>query len=173
MRERKRRVEAYSFFDHKGIAAHLEYMAAKGWMIEKLTNFGWVYRRITPKKLHFAVSYYPKASEFDPEPSEEQQVFHDFCRHTGWKLACASGQMQIFYNEGENPTPIETEPQLELEAIRASAKKSFLPSYMLLLAIALLNGIMLVFNLREDPIGLLSSPSRLFSGLAPEEAGCC
>lgn len=166
MRERKRRVEAYSFFDHKGIAAHLEYMAAKGWMIEKLTNFGWVYRRITPKKLHFAVSYYPKASEFDPEPSEEQQVFYDFCRHTGWKLACASGQMQIFYNEGENPTPIETEPQLELEAIRASAKKSFIPSYMLLLAIALLNGIMLVFNLREDPIGLLSSPSRLFSGFA-------
>ena len=74
MKNTKRRIEPLSFFDHTGISGHLEKMAAKGWMIEKIVNTGWIYRRIEPKKIHFAVSYFPKASEFDPEPSEEQKM---------------------------------------------------------------------------------------------------
>ena len=166
MKNTKRRIEPLSFFDHTGISRHLEKMAAKGWMIEKIVNTGWVYRRIEPKDIHFAISYYPKASEFDPEPSEEQKMFHDFCAHTGWQLACTSAQMQIFYNERENPTPIETEPELELQAIHASAKKSFIPSYILLLVIAFMNGGLRFSNLLGDPIDLLSTPTKLFNGFA-------
>lgn len=166
MRNTKRRIEALSFYNHTDIARHLEKMASKGWMIEKIANTGWVYHRIEPKQTHFSVSYYPKASEFDPEPSEEQKMFHDFCAHTGWKLACTSAQMQVFYNELENPIPIETEPELELAAIHASAKKSFIPSYALLLVIALMNGGLWVSNLLGDPLDLLSTPSKLFTGFA-------
>ena len=164
MRNTKRRIEPLSFFDHTGISGHLEKMAEKGWMIEKIVNTGWVYRRIEPKKVRFAVSYYPKASEFDPEPSEEQKMFHEFCAHTGWQLACTSAQMQIFYNENENPIPIETEPELEVEAIHASAKKSFIPSYILLLVLGVLNGALWVSNLLGDPIDLLSNSTNLISG---------
>jgi len=166
MRRTKRRIEPLSFFDHTGISGHLEKMAAKGWMIEKITNVGWIYRHIEPKKVHFAVSYFPKASEFDPEPSEEQQMFLDFCAHTGWQLACTSAQMQIFYNELENPTPIETDPELELQSIHASAKKGFIPSYIVLVALTCLNGSLWISNLFGDPIDLLSSPTQLFTGFA-------
>lgn len=166
MRNTKRRIEPLSFFDHTGISAHLEKMADKGWMLEKIANTGWVYRRIEPKKVHFAVSYYPKASEFDPEPSEDQKMFHEFCAHADWKLACTSAQMQIFYNERENPVPIETEPELELQAIHASAKKSFIPSMVVLLGVVLLNGGMWVSNLLGDPIDLLSDSVSLFTGFA-------
>lgn len=166
MKRTKRRIEHLSFFDHTGISSHLEKMAAKGWMIEKVTNTGWVYRRIEPKNIHFAVSYFPKASEFDPEISEEQKMFHDFCAHTGWQLACTFSQLQIFYNEGENPTPIETEPELELQAIHASAKKGFIPSYIILFVIALLQGALWISNLLGDPIDFLSRPTNLFTGFA-------
>ncbi|MBQ8802013.1 MAG: DUF2812 domain-containing protein [Tyzzerella sp.] len=128
--------------------------------------FGWIYRRIEPKVIKFSVSYYPKASEYDPEPSEEQKMFHDFCAHTGWKLACTSAQMQIFYNEEENPTPIETEPELEVEAIHASAKKGFISSYILLTVLALLQGALFVSSLLGAPIGVLSNPSRLMAGFS-------
>lgn len=164
MRNTKRRLEPLSFFDHTGISSHLEKMAAKGWMLEKIVNTGWVYRRIEPKKMHFTVSYYPKASEFDPEPSEEQRMFHEFCAHTGWQLACTSAQLQIFYNERENPTPIETEPTLEVQAIHASAKKSFIPSYILLLVVAGLQGALWISNLLGDPLDLLSNPTQIFVG---------
>ena len=166
MKNTKRRFETFSFFDHTGISAHLEKMAAEGLMVEKITNFGWIYRRIEPKTMHFAVSYYPKASEFDPEPSEEQQMFHEFCAHTGWNLACTSAQIQIFYNENENPTPIETDPELELDTIHASVKKTMLPTYLIMLFLSIMNGVLFVGGLLSDPLDLLSSPSRLFTGFA-------
>lgn len=166
MKNTKRRLEPLSFFNHTGISRHLEKMAAKGWMIEKIVNTGWVYRRMEPKNIHFAVSYFPKASAFDPEPTEEQKMFYDFCAHTGWQLACSSAQLQIFYNERENPTPIETDPELELQAIHASAKKSFIPSYILLLVVAFMNGGLWISNLLSDPIDLLFSPTKLFTGFA-------
>ncbi len=166
MKNRKRRLEMFSFYDHTGIRAHLEQMAQKGWLLEHMSNFGWVYRRIPPQKLTFFVSYYPRASEFDPEPGEDQKTFIDFCAHTGWKLACTSAQIQIFYNDRENPVPIETDPALEVETIHAAAKKNALPSYIILGILGLLQTFLLVSRILSDPIGLLSSSSTLVSGSA-------
>ncbi len=165
MKTTKKRLEVFSFYDHAGISRHLEKMAAKGWMIESMSNFGWVYHRIEPQTFKFAVSYYPKASEFDPEPTDEQKTFHEFCAHTGWKLACTSAQLQIFYNEQENPTPIETEPTLEIQSIHGSAKKSFIPSYLLLLLISIMGGGLFVSGMLGDPTAQLASPTKLFTGL--------
>ncbi|MCH5187837.1 MAG: DUF2812 domain-containing protein [Oscillospiraceae bacterium] len=164
MKDTKRRIEAFSFFDYTGIARHLSKMAEKGWLIEKISNFGWVYRRIEPKKLTFSVCYYPKASEFDPEPTEEQKEFHEFCEHTGWVLAATSAQMQIFYNERENPVPIETDPALEIGTLHAAAKKSYIPAWSVLLLISVMNGALFVSRLLGDFIGLLASAANLFTG---------
>ena len=107
MKTKKRRLEFFSFYNHTGIEQHLVEMAQKGWMIESISNFYWTYRKIEPKNIHFSVSYYPRASDFDPGPTEEQQTFHDFCAHTGWQLACTWFQMQVFYNEKESPIPLD------------------------------------------------------------------
>lgn len=161
MKEKKRCFERLSFYDRDGITARLEQMAAEGWMIEEVDNFGWVYRAIPPQRLHFAVTYFPKASAFDPEPTEEQRTFREFCEHTGWELACVSGKLQIYYNERSCPTPIETEPALEVQAIHRSAKGSFLISYGALLLVAMMNLGLWCWNFWGDAIGTLSSPSSL------------
>lgn len=165
MRNTKRRLETFSFFDHTGIARHFSAMAEKGWLIEKMSNFGWVYRRIEPKKLTFSVCFYPKASDFDPEPTPEQKEFHDFCEYAGWTLAATSAQMQVFYSERENPIPIETDPALEVRTIHAAAKRSYLPVWFVLLVLCLLNGAMFVLSLLGDFIGLLASAMRLGTGV--------
>ena len=159
MRDRKWRFELYSIWDHTGLEVHLGRMAEKGWLLEKVSNFGWTYRRIEPKKLTFCVTYYPKASDFAPEISEEQETFYAFCQHTGWKLAASCAQLQVFYNERENPTPIETDPILELDTIHRTMKRSALFSHFLLAALALLQGGMLVSWLLRDPVRQLSSAS--------------
>ncbi len=166
MKDTKRRIEVFSFFDHTGIARHLTQMADQGWLLEKISNFGWTYRRIAPKKLTFSVGYYPKASAFDSEPTDEQKEFHDFCEHTGWVLAATSAQIQVFYNEQENPIPIDTDPMLEIETIHAAAKKSYLPSYFVLLLVSILNGALFIARLLGDFTGLLSSSADLFTGFA-------
>lgn len=165
MRDTKRRLELFSFHDRTGLARHLEAMAAKGWLLEKIGPAGWVYRRTEPRKLTFYISYYPRASAFDPAPSEDQNTFYDFCEHTGWVLAASYGQMQIFYNERENPVPIETDPVVEVETIRRAAGKNMLISHGVLLAVGLLNSWLYVARLLRDPPGVLSSPANLFTGL--------
>ena len=56
MRQTKRRMETLSFYDRTGVERHLEKMAAKGWMIDRVNGFGWHYRRIEPQTLRFAVT---------------------------------------------------------------------------------------------------------------------
>ena len=164
MKERKRRLELYAFYDHTGIERHLEEMAADGWLLERVENNIWHYRRTQPCRLRFSVVYYPGASELDPEPSEKQRTFYDFCEYAGWHLAAASAQLQIFYNEDLDPLPIATDPALELEAVHRSAKRGFLPAIGVMLAVSLLLASMLVSSLLTDPIGLFSSASNLFTG---------
>ncbi|MBQ2927426.1 MAG: DUF2812 domain-containing protein [Oscillospiraceae bacterium] len=163
MRQTKRRLEVLTFYNHTGLEKHFEKMAQKGWLIDRISNLGWVYRKIEPKKIHFCISYYPKASEFDPEPSEGQKTFQEFCAHTGWVLACTTAQMQIFYNERENPIPIETDPVLEVETIHAAIKKSFIPAQITLMVMGALFGWINVLSLIGNPILTLSDPMKIFS----------
>lgn len=165
MRKTKWRMETLSMYDHTGIAAHLEKMAAKGWMLERIANYGWIYRRTEPKKLRFAVSYYAKASEYDPEYPEAQQTFHDFCAHTGWQLVCTSFQMQVFCNENENPVPIETDPVLEVETIDDAMNKSFLRGHFVLLGLSLIMGFFFLMGVYGNIIDTLTDPMKVFSGL--------
>ena len=164
MRNKKRRMEFFSFYNHTSITAHLEKMARKGWLLEEIRRNTWLYRRIEPKKLHFAVSYYPKASEYDPEPAPEQRDFWDFCAHTGWVLACTSAQMQIFYNEQENPVPIDTDPELEVETIHEAVWKSYFPGQIVLLVMGLIILFIHLLMINGNPIAYFSSPGQIFGG---------
>lgn len=165
MSDVKRRVELYSFYDRTGLEAHLARMAERGWLLDKIGQFFWTYRRIEPRKLTFSVCYFPTASQFDPGPSEGQQTFYDFCAHTGWTLAAAQAQMQIFYNERPHPVPIETDPAEEVDTIHRTMKRSFLPSQLVLLAVAVINAVQQAWRLRHNPIQELAEPACLLSAL--------
>ena len=138
-------------------------MSLKGWMLEEIRNNTWIYRKIEPKKRNFAVSYYPKASEYDPEPTADQQNFWDFCAHTGWQLVCTSAQMQIFCNEKENPVPIDTDLLLVVEIIHAGVRKSFFRGQLVLLVMALIILFLNLMGLVGNPLDFLTSSLRVFS----------
>ena len=163
MKDRKWDFIPFSCYDRTGMERHLEQRAAQGWLLERISNFGWYYRRIEPRQIHFTVTHYLRASQFDPEPTEEQREFHDFCLQSGWKLAAASGQMQVFYNEEDDPVPIDTEPALELERIGKMMKR-LLPFQFILLVIGFCMGGSWLWSLTHRPIDLLSSAYNLATG---------
>ena len=165
MKDIKKKVEFFTFYDKTGIEKHLEQMASEGWLLEKMSAFHWNYRRIEPKKIHFSVSYYATITDFEPEPTEEQQAFNEFCEHSGWKLAASTMQMQVFYNENENSVPIETDPVLEVENIHRSVKKTVLVSYFLMMFLGFIMGASFISTMLGDPINLLSSATKLFTGV--------
>ncbi|MBQ9148994.1 MAG: DUF2812 domain-containing protein [Oscillospiraceae bacterium] len=162
MRKTKHCIAQFTFYDRTGIQAFLEGEAEKGWLLDKIGSFGWRFRRIEPKKVHFAVTYFPDASAFDPGPSEKEHTFREFCAHSGWMLAASNAQLQIFYNEQEDPVPIETDPLIELDNIHKSAKKGYLLSYWLLLAVSVMQVCMQVWRIGEDFVDSLSQNTTLF-----------
>ena len=163
MKKTKRTLMLHSLYDHTGIARYLEDQAARGWRLEKLGLWGWVFRRAEPKRLHYAVTYFPKASVYDPGPSEDQQVLQDYCAAAGWELVTTSGQMQIFVSEAEDPPPVETDPAVQVANIHRAMKRSFLPSYLVLMGLSGLMFAMLLWQLWTDPIDLLTSTSNFFT----------
>jgi len=161
MRKKLRRMEMLSFYDHTGIEKHLAKMAKKGWMIEQITNQFWTYRRIEPKDYRFTVTYYPKASDFDPGPSDAQQTFYEFCAHTGWELACTWFQMQIFYTSSERPIPIDTDPVYEVETIHKACKANYLRGYFLLATLGAIGTYFLYSGLVGHTLHFFSTPSSM------------
>lgn len=158
-------VNTYSLYDHTGIQKYLEKMAGRGWMLEKTGTYFWKFRRIEPAKLHFAVNYFPKASEYQPEPSEEQQTLFDYCEMAGWKLIATVAQMQIFCNEQEEPLPVETDAGVQVEIISCAMKKSFLPAQFLLLFLGCAQGWLFLGRFFNHPISVLTDSTAQLSGI--------
>ena len=165
MSERKREVCIYLLFDYRGVEEHLMKMAARGWRLEKVGTYFWTYRRAEPARVTYAVTYLPDASQFDPDPSEQQASLAELCAAAGWEKAADWGQMQIFVNERPDPVPLETDESVRLEAIRRSMKKDFLLWNRVLLALAAVMTLLQVKTLVTDPIHLLSSNSGLITAV--------
>ena len=164
MKNRKRKIMPFTFYDRTGIERKLETQAAKGWLLEKCSAAGWIYRRIEPSKIHFSVVYFPAADIFDPHPSDKQQRFQEFCEHTGWELIASNAQMQIFCNRRENPIPIETDPCIEVQNIHKSVKKTMFPAYFSNLVLGVMQIGLAAQRFSWDPLTeLLSLPSMLAS----------
>lgn len=163
MRQTKRVITQFCFYDRTGIQKMLEKQAQKGWMLESIGQLGWKYRRIEPKNVRFAVTYYANASMFDPEPTVGEALYQEFVEYSGWHFVASNAQMQIFCTEDENPVPIETDPMVELQNIHRAVKKSFLPGYVLMLLCALLNLVLMAWRLYENFTGTLANNANLFT----------
>ena len=137
-RQKKWEINLYSYYDHAGIVRHLEDMARQGWQLEKAGSVFWIYRRCKPAELRYAVVYFSKASQFDPEPPAEQREFWELCKATGWELVTNRYQMQIFRNPAPDAIPIETDPVVQVENVRAAMKKGSARANWCLLATSLL-----------------------------------
>ena len=164
MRNKKWELPFYSFYDLDGMRRRLEDMAARGWILDRITNFGWYYRRGEPQKLHYTVTYYPKASAFQPRPTEGEQTFQDFCDHGGWKLVTANAQIQVFVSHKEDPTPIATDPETYISAIVGMAKKT-IPIYVIMIFLGVVNLFLLLGAVSSGLIDILSNSVSLFATL--------
>ena len=152
----KYRLEPFLYYDGEGIARHLERMAARGWRLEKTGALFWRYRRAEPARVRYAVTYFPRASEFNPYPPPSQEEFYDYCRAAGWALVTERGQMQIFSAARENPVPIETDEAARVRVIHRVMLRSYMPSNLLLLLLAVFQLFFQIRSILRDPVGELS-----------------
>lgn len=163
MRTLKRTLANFSFFDQQTIEKTLEDMAAKGWMVTKAGNFFWTYERIPPQKLRFAVTYFPGASEFDPQPSEKQLEKEELIARDGWKLVLRWDAMQIFCTDREDAVPIETDPMPRVENIHRTMRKNIFFGQLVTVVLVIWSLYLQFSQLWRDPVEYLSDTTRLAS----------
>lgn len=162
MKNVKYKLELFSFYNYNAVCEHLEKMTERGWLIEEPGPVFWRYKRIEPKKLNIAVTYFPDASDYDPEPLERQRMMYEYCAQDGWQLAAQWNEMQIFYSEAEDPTPIETDPVTWVENINEIMGKSSI-FFKILSVFFSLNIIEHIYEFISEPLMFLSSYRNLFS----------
>lgn len=161
MKDTKRELPMFSFYSYTAIQRHLEKRAREGWRLIKADKGVWLYRRMEPKELHYAVVYFPDSSQFDPSPTEGQQTLRDYCLAAGWEPVTGWGQMQIYCSPLPDPVPIETEPFIQLAIIRRTMRRNFLPGHLILLALEVYGLWLASKDLYWDPADYLSSPDQL------------
>ncbi len=155
-KDHKREFNSLNLCDYDGVRERLERRSEEGWMLERIGNFFWHYRRVEPKRRRVAVAYFPAASASDPGPSEGQRDYQQLCEDAGWELKAQWGQMQIFYSEEEDPIPIDTDPVQQLDTVHRSMKRSMLPVWWLLLALSVFQLLMQGRTLWREPVEALS-----------------
>lgn len=151
-------LSSFAMYDRGGIIAKLEKMAARGWMLSDMGSIFWKYQRIQPTSLKFAVTYCADASQFDPGPTQAQQMLADFGSRDGWQFVCSWGQMQVFCNDRENPRPMETDPITQVENIHRAMKKGVLKGNLVAMVLCLWMFFLLWQQFQHDPLKFLSSP---------------
>lgn len=152
----------FSPYQREAIAGYLEKMAARGWMLDKAGNSLWRFRRVEPRRLKVEVVFFPDASGFDPGPTPELMTMEEYCAKDGWTVLARWGQAQVFINEREDPTPIETDPVIQVRTVHRAMKRSILPAWLVLLGVILLQLGMKLTWLRRDLIDTLSDPTDLW-----------
>ena len=162
MKDKKRILCTFSFYDQRAMQDKLEEMARQGWMIEQPGNTFWTFRKIEPQELRFCVTYFPKASEFDPGPSTGELIKMDFCAADGWKLAARWGVMQIFYNENKDAVPIETDPVAQVANVDKAMGKNVLRSQAIMVFLAIYELAFQFSRFRRDPVDFLASPFYIY-----------
>ena len=156
----KYRMESFALYDYQGVERHLEKMEARGWRLERTGTF-WKYQRVEPRQVHYAATYVPEASDFNPVPTRGQEELRELCAAAGWEKVGDWFQMQIFRSEQSDPYPLETEDAVRLAVLRRAGRKNFVPSGILLMALALLMMVMQISTLLGDPVTILSQTSRM------------
>lgn len=102
------------------MAEYLEKMAEKGWFLKNISRSSvFCFEKGEPRRLTFNAAVIPGGSEFDNVDSDDAMKYRECCEEAGWKLQYGGPVWQVFYSEEENPTPIETDAELQLETWRS------------------------------------------------------
>lgn len=117
----------------------LESMALKGWMLTSLYRSKMTFQRCEPCKLNYAVEIFDKSSALDTFSDEEHMEYIEYCERAGWKFICESRNIQFFYSENLDLTPIETDDKMKLNVICKSMISDKIWGYINILFVAVFN----------------------------------
>jgi hypothetical protein len=114
-------------------------MAMRGWMLTSLYRSKMTFQRCEPCRLNYAVEIFDKSSTLDTFSDEQHMEYIEYCESAGWKFICESRNIQFFYSEDMELTPIETDDKMKLQVICKSIISNNTLQYINILFLAVVN----------------------------------
>lgn len=156
MSRTKRLFIPLSIYEQQAMESLLEKQAAAGWLLTKADGWFWTFVQIPPQALRFAVTYFPKATEYDPLPTDAQQSKEELCAQGGWHLAARRHDIQIFYTADTDALPLETDPVVQVENLRRTMDRLTIRPRLFALVLCLIWLGKYWLDFRHDAIRFLS-----------------
>ncbi|MFI3172060.1 MAG: DUF2812 domain-containing protein, partial [Eubacteriales bacterium] len=79
----KKRVALQFPFYHE-TEKKLERYAEEGLILENVGTALWKFRQEESRKLKYAITTFTEGSEFNPRPTENQEIYFDYAKESGW-----------------------------------------------------------------------------------------
>lgn len=122
----------FSLYDYERVEHHLEKMASIGWKIEETGSFLWKFKRDIPQKKKYVVVFSKDTSDYDPFPTEGQNMLRYMSEEEGWTKEAEWKQMHIFSCTDLNQELV-TDERARLYSIRRAMKKDYIPCWTIVL----------------------------------------
>ena len=134
-----RRIRFFTDFDLEAHREYLEDMSAKGLFFVRRSGIVYIFHKGMPKQQRYAVDLFSKSSSVGGGfINRETAEYIESCRECGWEHLDTEAGMQYFVAVGDDVTPIHTDPQVQLSAIRRSMRL-WVASLLIMIAVGVLN----------------------------------
>ncbi len=163
MKDKIKKAVRFRFDRYEDIENKLEKLAEKGLFLEECGSYLWSFRKGTPKKVKYAITYFAEGSVFNPDITDNQQTYIDYAKEAGWNFVTQLNQMQIFSSEIDNPIPFETDEKEKLDNIKKCMNKNYIPWTIVGTLLFVLNLILQLNIFQLNPIDFFSDSIRLLS----------
>jgi len=131
-------------------------MALKGYkLVEVKGGNRFLFEKITPRKIHYAVEVLPHGSAFDTHPSQKSEEYIDFCENVGWNYVDCTGNIYFFCTENDEIVEIQTDEKLKFQTVKRAVYRGKIYSAIMCIIIASLN---LFMNLTLNLNTMVLSP---------------
>ena len=111
----------YAVYESELLEKHLENLAAKGWILEKVGQSGFWLKKSEPRNLHYCVDI-PSVQRKRGGSNDYLQPYYEMCEEAGWTFVGTNMHIHIFATEDPIVAPIHTDPSVRFEAAESYLK---------------------------------------------------
>ena len=110
MRNRKRVLKGFHYWECDSFGDYLHNMSAEGWHFVEW-KLGLIFERGESRDYYYDVEAFPKGSEMDKRPEPDTEEYAEYCEAAGWKFIDSKQRFCVFRREQEDALPIVTQEE--------------------------------------------------------------
>ena len=120
----------YEPYQYEDLQDHLEQMAVRGWILERMGYHFLVYRRGGTQLTRYALAYHPEVGDMDHPRAPRLEDYAYLCSQAGWELVgrwAKYPQIQVYASHRSDPVPLQTNLRTRWSVLEEWVERRYQP----------------------------------------------